>query len=420
MKSRNLTLLCCFFALLSIFSAERLEALAASVKATGMGAVGVSYPQDTLVVAYNPAGIVDICDRIDFELVYARDKGSATVYGNQSRAAPLVNGNFNAYHTKEFLAPSFGVSKRFCYGNFEFAAGLIVFNRTATKTTYKKPFPLLGTSPLGMEYIHETISPVIAAKYCNISVGITLNYMLQRFKVNGIENFDNPRFSSSPGNVTNRGYAYSNGVGLMFGVKWDIIPCLSVGAAFQPTTTMNNFGKYKGFLAQKGLLKIPPIGNAGVTWRFLPCASATFEVQYLGWNRCRCLNNPLVPNFLTARLGDESGAGFGFRSQWVYRVGADWDINNQWTVRAGARFAKASITPPNTAVNLLTCDTVGNYAMAGFSYRPKCNVELSFYYAHGFNRLVKGKDSIPLLFGGGEVNLRQEKDAFGFALGYNY
>lgn len=414
------TILPCLLSALCLLTPERVDALAASVKATGMGAVGVSYPQDTLSAAYNPAGHADIPDRVDFELNYGRDKGSATVYGNRSPAAPLVNGNFNAYHTKEALSPSFGIVKHFCYKNFELSAGFIAFNRTYSKTTYERPFPLLGTSNLGMEYIQETFAPVLAAKYCNHSIGIAINYNVQRLKANGIQNFDNLRFSSSPGNVTNRGYSYSNGVGFMIGWKWDIIPSLSVGVAFQPTCSMNHFGKYKGFLAQKGLLKVPPIGNAGVTWRFVPCASATFEVQYLGWNRCRSLNNPLQPNFLTSRLGDASGAGFGFRSQWVYRFGADWDYSDKLTLRAGCRFAKATVTPANTAVNLLTCDPVGNYVMTGFSYRPSCKSEISFYYALGLNRLVKGRGSIPLLLGGGEVNLRQEKNAFGLAYGYNY
>ncbi len=422
--SSFLTALLCVCSLMS--PANELDALVASVKATGMGAVGVAYPQDAMAGAYNPAGITDIGDRFDVAVTWIHDEGDTTIKGNLNPFIPNVNGTFPAYHRKDFFCPEFGINKHLCWGDWELAVGLVVFNRNASKTTYRTNFPLLGTSHLGLEYIHETFSPLLAVKFCNFSVGASFNYMIHRLKVEGLEFLDHPplglpSFSRYPGFVTNKGYDYAHGVNFTVGFKWDIMPCLSVGAAYQPTTTMGRFHKYRGFLAQKGLLKIPPIVSAGITYRFIPCASASFDVQYLGWNRVHSLHTPLLPNLFTHKLGDEEGAGFGWRSQWIYRFGVDWDINCAWTVRAGCRFAKSTIEPSQTAVNILTHDPAGNFVMGGFSWRPNGLIEISTYYAHGFERLIKGKNAIPPLpFGGGDVDIKQTKEVVGLSLGVNY
>ncbi len=68
MKSQYFKLLSCFGLVASFcMQSATAEAIYASVKATGMAATCVAYPLDTLVVAYNPAGITDVGDRIDLE-----------------------------------------------------------------------------------------------------------------------------------------------------------------------------------------------------------------------------------------------------------------------------------------------------------------------------------------------------------------
>lgn len=406
---------------------QNTEALIASVKATGMGAVGVAKPQDALAAAYNPAGITDIGDRIDAGIVWGHDQGDGIASGNRSPAAPLVNGKFNAFTTHDFYAPDFGINKQLCLYGWDVAVGLCVYNRNASKTTYGQSFPLFGTSNLGMEYIHQTISVPVAVKFCDHSFGVSLNYMVQRIKVNGLQRFDNPAFTRHPGFLTNKGYAYSNGVGFTLGWKWDILPSLSVGATFQPRTSMNRFGKYKGFLAQDGLLNIPPLASVGISYRYIPQSSINFDVQYVGWRNCRSIHNRIQPAFNNIllgqadyRLGGSKGLGFGWRSQWIYRVGIDYDLSCEWTVRAGARFAKSTIPASQTAVNLLTNDPCGNFIMGGFSYRPNETFEFSAYYANGFDRVTKGFNTIPAQLGGGNTSLKQAKTAVGLSLGYNY
>lgn len=407
-------------------ASSSLHGILASVKATGMGGVGVAYPQDAMAGVFNPAGIVDVCDRVDFGVDIVHEEGNAKIHGNiiPPQVLPGINGTFGAFRTKNLFNGQFGIIKSWCLCDWELSTSFVFFNRSASKTTYSTNFPLLGTSRLGMEYIHESGILMAAMRYCDFSFGIGAVIQGQRLKVNGLERFDNPLRSVNPGFVTNKGYDYSYGVTPVFGVKYDIIPCyLSVGASIQPKTKMSRFKKYKGFVAQHGRLDIAPRGNIGIHWQFMDCASVNFDVEYIAWQKIKSLHNPVFPNALISRLGSDSGAGFGLRSQTFYRFGVDWDIDCNWTVRAGFRYARCFFEPKSTAINVLTDETANTFITIGTSYRWNACTEISAYYAHGFKKTIKGHHSIPegfppRGFGGGEVDLTEQKDVVGVSFGW--
>lgn len=428
MNFRAFGFITCLGALaLSCLTTTKAEAILASVKTTGMAATGIAYPQDAVAAAFNPAGMADVGNRFDIGITWDHPIRHAHVHDNLV-PLPGINGQFNASRTNNFYTPDFGINYEIplcgCswYDNLDWlddvTIGLVLYNRNANKTTYNEPFPILGTTKLGMEYIHETISPTIAFKFCKIhNFGISINWMIQRLKVNGLQNFDNPLQSAHPGFVTNKGYSYSEGVGVTFGYRGQFFDWLSIGLTYQPKTHMSSFKKYKGFLAQNGRLDIPQKIGAGVAVRFLPCATIAFDVEHINWHNVKALSNPLLPNVFIAQLGNEDGAGFGFRNQLYFRVGVDYDLNDSWTVRAGYRYVKAPIRNTQTAVNLLTVDTVESYLTVGATWCINACNELSFFYAHGFNNEIKGKNSIPPQFGSGEVDLKEHDDALGISWG---
>jgi long-chain fatty acid transport protein len=424
------------------------EGIIASVKSLGMAATGVAYPLDSLCGAYNPAGNVEICDRVDVEFVWGRDWGRAKIHGNVLDSIPIVsaslgapiNGTYNAFRTKNSYDGNFGINKRLGACN-EWAVGLIVYNRNFNKTTYNKPFVLLGTSHLGMEYVHETISPIIAYKWDCHNFGLSINYMVQRLKVNGLEKLDkspdffNPLGTVALGHVTNRGYNYSTGWGFTLGWQWHVIPCVTIGLTYQPETSMRRFKKYKGFLAHKGKLNIPAMYSAGIAWTICDCVTVAFDYQRYEWDQIQALHNKLLHNGIIELLGSKHGPGFGFRSQNFYRFGVNWQVNDCWSLRAGYRYGNTPIRRSQTVVNLLTVDTVEQFFTLGTTYAFNCCHELSGFFAYGLTHRVKGKDSIPpgipntlvaaLLdqpfgFGGGEADLSAGKFALGVAWGWNY
>jgi long-chain fatty acid transport protein len=321
--------------------------------------------------------------------------------------------------TKDIYPAGFGLSKTWHINcDWNIAAGLILYNRNYQKTTYGRPIPLFGTSKPGLEYLHETISPIIAVQiYDSHTIGISANLQIERIKVNGLENFDNIFRSVDPGHVTNRGYGYAHGWGVTVGYFGQLTDELSIGLTYQPKTKMSRITKYSGFLAERGRLDVPRKIGAGIAYHFTPCLVMAFDVEQIQWEKVKALSNDFPAPM---RLGSSMGPGFGFINQWYYRVGLEWKFEECWTARIGFRHARTPVRKSQTAVNILTLDLVEDFITAGATWDLNCCNEISILGAYGFENTLKGKNSIPISFGGGEVNLKEQKFAIGVAWGWKY
>jgi long-chain fatty acid transport protein len=387
-----------------------------------MAATAIAYPLDAMCAAYNPAGIVWVGDRIDGGFAWLHDTGSATVSGNTLPAILGVNGKFKGMRTKDIYAGEGGFTKTFCCDCFQWAVGLIIYNRNFQKTTYHHFLPLFGTTHAGLEYLNETISPVAAVRFWDChSFGVSMDWQISRLKVNGLQNFDNATFSAHPGHVTNKGYSWSQGLTATIGYRWQVTDGIAVGVTYRPRTKMHKWNKYIGFMAQ-GRVDIPEKIGAGIAVDVLPCVTAAFDWEHIRWNNVRALHNPLLPNLFNSKLGDKNGVGFGFRNQDYYRVGLEYRHSEIWTFRIGFRHANTPIRKSQTAVNILTLDLVEDFLTVGATWAmTPCN-EFSFFYAYGFEHTVNGKNAIPpgAPFFGGNVKLKERKQALAFGWGWKY
>lgn len=436
-----------------LVQSNQAEAVIGSVKTFGMAATGVAYPQDAEAAMFNPAGAAEIGNRIDAGAAWIREKGHSTIEGNILNSIPIpavqaaiggqINGKRNGFRTKDFYSGDFGVNYRLGACD-EWAVGLVSYNRNFSKTTYSEPLVLFGTSNAGLEYLNQTVSGVIAYKLneCH-NFGLTVNCQIERLKVNGLEKFNFPSpFTGeprtiNPGHVSNKGYNWAVGWGVTLGWLWHVTDDITFGATYQPKTTMPKLKKYDGFVAG-GRIDIPAMWSVGIAYKYTECGTIAFDVQQYLWNDVRALNNPLLSDGIVQPLGAKNGPGFGFKNQTFYRLGIDYMLTNDLTVRAGYRYGKAPFGSSQTAVNVLTLDTVEQYVTVGASYRPTCAIELSTFFGYGFEKKIKGKDSIPegqpispLLpnppfpynahgLGGGEANLVESKYILGLSFGYDF
>lgn len=397
------------------------EALLAGVKVTGMAAATTAYPQDSFVAAYNPAGLAFINNRVDLGAAWDQTGQNARIIGN----ANGLDGFYPGDRTKDFYIAEF--AGRVGIG-CNLSAGLAIYNRNFIKTTYNSAFPAFGTENLGLEYLNETLAASAAWKiWENHSIGLSINFQFQRFKNNGLENLDlggfTPSTTVAPGFVTDNDYNWSSGVGATIG-WYSRFFCnkVGLGVAYSPKTKMQSFRRYRGFFAENGKFDLPQRWIAGVSWKWIPCSTVAFDVEWVDWEQIPALSNPLniIAGFADpeARLGGPQGTGFGFNSQIFYRVGIDYKIADL-TLRAGFRYAKAPIGPSQTATNILLLDTVEKFITVGATYQFDCSNELSFFAAWGLKNTINGEDSIPVpVFGGGEANIAQQKRVIGVSLGH--
>lgn len=412
-----------------------VDALLAGVKATGMAAACTSYPIDCFAGAYNPAGMTLLCDRFDVGVNSTRFSQSTTIENYTHPLFGPQNGTRNGARTPATYGAEFGITKHFCFTpcdqNVELAVSLIVYNRNFLKTTYKEPYTIFGTSDTGLEYINETVAPIISARlWDRHSFGIALNYQIQRLKINGLENFETilGGFSVDPTHTTNRGYNYSQGFGITLGYLCELTESLRIGASWQPKQNMSRFKKYDGFVADHGKFDLPQRAQVGISYSFSNNLTAAFDWEWINWASIPQLGNPTFPNFFTSLLGERDGAGFGWENQNYFRFGLDYAVNNCLTVRAGYRHVNTPIQPEFTAVNLLTLDLVEDVITCGATWASSERNEFSFFYAYGFKHTVNGENSIPtappffgnLIQQGSEINIRQSLMAFGLSWGRHF
>jgi len=385
------------------------------MKAKSMGGVGIALPQDSLAAATNPAGMAFVGNRLDAGLDWFRPIRDSEIQGNAFFGGATQS--YNANDKKDFFIPEFGYNRMI---RPDLAVGVSVFGNGGMNTSYTTPIPLFGTSKVTMDYSQLFISPTIAWKLNERNaIGAALNIAYHKFKVEGLENFQNPFFSSSPGDVTNRGYDSGWGWGLRIGWTGQVTDTVTLGATYQTKTWMGKLDKYKGLFANQGEMDVPENYGVGIAWKATPQFTLAADYQRINYGDVQSVGNPVDCLFLgRCKLGDSNGAGFGWRDTNVYKLGASYDWSKELVLRAGFATLKQPIPANQTFFNIIAPGVVENHLTLGATWIFDRDKELTFAYMHAFEKKVNGSGSIPPGFGGGEANLKMHEDALGVAFGW--
>ncbi len=386
------------------------------IKAKSMGGVGIALPQDALAAASNPAGIAWVGNRIDLGADWFSPDRGASITGS---GAPGANGTYDGNDTKSFLIPEFGYNRVI---NPSLTFGVAVYGNGGMNTDYRtNPFVAYGGSgPGGVDLMQLFIAPTLAWKSGNHAFGVSLNLAYQRFKAEGIQGFSSS--SASPGNVSNRGYDDSTGLGMRVGWTGQVSPTVTLGATYQTKTKMSEFDKYSGLFANQGDFDIPENYGVGVALKATPALTVAADVQQINYSDIPAVGNRVDCLFAGAcQLGSTNGPGFGWQDVTVYKFGLAYELKPGTTLRAGYVILDQPIPASQTFFNILAPGVVEDHLTLGLTLEMSRTSELSFMYMHAFEKKVNGSGSIPLApFGGGEANLRMSQNSFGVAYGWKY
>lgn len=321
------------------------------LKAQGMGGVGIALPQETLSGVANPANLGFVGNRLDVELNYFRPVRDGEITGNLIG----MNGTYDANGRKDFLIPGFGINRMI---RPDLALGLLVYGNGGMNTTFKSnnPFGVFGGSvPAGVDYMQLFISPTLAYKLNqNHSIGISLNYAYQQFAAQGLEGFGFGGFSSSPGNLSNRGRDDSSGWGARLGWTGKVSDNVTLGAMVQPKTNMGKLSKYQGLFRNQGDLDIPATYGAGIAVKATPKLTIAGDIQQIDYGKVPAIGT--TPDCLFAgacALGASNGPGFGWKNMTAYKIGVSYEVSRSLTLRAGFATGKQPIPPQYTLLNII-------------------------------------------------------------------
>lgn len=391
------------------------------IKSQGMGGVGIALPQSSLAAATNPAGMVWVGNRMDVGLVWFRPIRQATIHG--SAAGPMINGTYDANDTKNFFLPSFGYN-RLVSDNVSW--GISIYGNGGMDTDFNQRIPLFGSRKVQMDLQQVFIAPTVSWKITpNQSFGIAANFAYQRFKIAGLQNFDNPMYSADPGHVTNNGRDSSYGAGIHLGWLGNLTDYITLGLTWQSKTYMTEFDKYSGLFANQGDFDIPATYGAGITVHATDALTLSADVQRILYSDVDAVGNDSLSN-LKARhqLGADNGPGFGWRDVTAYKLGISYKVNNALTLRTGYDHSSQPIARHQTLLNVLAPGVVQDHATLGVTWTFENGSELSLSYMHAFEQEVEGRHSIfpgpPAMGGmmGGEADLQMYQDSLG--IGYSW
>ena len=379
------------------------------IKAKGMAGVGIALPQDALAAATNPAGMVMVGNRLDVGLDWFRPNRETQL--DSSSYGPLA-GTYSGNDTKNFFIPEFGYNQML---NPNMSWGISVYGNGGMNTDYKDinartGGAVFGTGKLGVDLMQLFIAPTFAMKLNpDHAIGVSLNLAYQRFKAEGLQNFDGLA-SSNPGSVTNNGYDSSTGWGVRLGWTGKVAPNVTLGATYQSKTRMGKFSKYKGLFAEQGDFDIPANYGVGIAVKVAPQTTIAADIERIQYSGVKAIANPIT---MTAQLGTDGGSGFGWRDMTVYKLGVSHELSNALTLRAGYSKGRQPIPSDQTFFNVIAPAVVEDHLTLGATWALANNAELSLGYMHAFNKTVNGTGP----FGSG-VNIRMYQNSFGVAYGW--
>jgi long-chain fatty acid transport protein len=260
------------------------------------------------------------------------------------------------------------------------------------------PYNLLcGNGRLGVDLSQLVVAPTLAWRFQpNQSIGIAPLFAYQRFKEEGLQAFDNPVASTSPGNVANRGYDHSTGWGARIGYYGQITPQFAIGATYQSKISMGKFDKYKGLFAESGGFDIPSNWGIGIAVRPAPQWLLALDYERINYSDVKSVHDPvnnIVQCFggnLSDCLGASNGAGFGWQDVDAIKLGVQYELNSQWTLRAGYNHSDNPIRTSDLAFNILAPGVVQHHATAGATWKWDAQNELTGAFMYAFNNSVQG------------------------------
>ncbi|MGE3954156.1 MAG: OmpP1/FadL family transporter [Parachlamydiales bacterium] len=351
------------------------------VKSKMMGGVGVAYPQDAFASAMNPAGLIQMCNRWDVGFHWWGLNGRLD---QESFDPPFA---YQARTHENLYWPEVAISYAFCPC---MSAGLAFYATGGFRTNYGETLAV-GTLPpnvLSSHYNLYTLTPSLSWRLsCLHSLGVAVNISVGYFRMTGLEAFDDPLFTVTPGYFTDKGNNYSAGIGVRVGWLGQLTPKLSLGATYQSKTWMNHYADYRGFFADHGNFDLPSQWGFGITYKWLPCLVTSIDIVRVNWTDVKMLRN----DNNQARFGAIDGRGFGWRDTWIVKGGFAYTFCKCYTIRGGWNYGDQLFGGPETLLNAIPLAPVEHFASIGLTWAFGC-WEASIDYVYGLRHGVDYED----------------------------
>lgn len=404
------------------------------MKAKGMGGASMAVAQDAFGGANNPASMAFVGNRFELGVDAFMPTRSAERTGG---AAFGLDGSADS-DSNQFFIPELAFNHMV---GANVALGVTLYGNGGLNTDYPggqlpsasacagfNPTPgpynlLCGNGRLGVDLSQLVVAPTAAWQFVpGHSIGVAPLLAYQRFKAEGLQAFTG--FSTSPSNMTNNGYDSSTGWGARVGYFGQITPQIAVGAAYSTKISMGEFDKYKGLFAQQGGFDIPSNWSVGVAFQPTPKWLIALDYERINYSDVASVHNDSSLLLACAGgntancLGGSNGAGFGWQSINVWKVGVQYAVNERWTVRAGYNHSDNPVRPQDVTINILAPGIVTDHATLGATWSLDEHNEITGAFMYAFNNSVQGASLFNNFIPGANMQEQVQLKEYSFGLQY--
>ena len=387
----------------------------------GMGGSGVALPQDSVIAAINPAGMVFVGDRFDFgAAIYFPSIYYYANAGNPVGTNVLVSPGTHYSGISVFVLPDMGVNWQIdkeqsfgisIYSLAGFGSSYAATGIDARAATGARTPGVFGTGRLTSDLKQAIASLTYAHKITeHSSFGIALLLAGTRFISRGAnalapltETFNRTGNLAAVTNLSNNGVDYAFGLGMRVGAMMHPFSILDVGASYQPRIHMGRLHRYSDAFPGHGEFDIPANGVIGIALHALKTLVFTADVQQIWYSGVSFYNNngnaltnggcsPATPQFC---IGGEQGAGFGWRNSTSVKLGVQWQASEQWIWRAGWNYNKSTIRDSQILSSIIAPGAViANVITGGATYIINKRNQLSGFLFWIPTQSVTGTNSL--------------------------
>jgi long-chain fatty acid transport protein len=150
------------------------------------------------------------------------------------------------------------------------------------------------------------------------------------------------------------------GAGFHLGVFWQPDPILSLGATYRSRVWSERYEKYRLARTFQGPMDMPPQWGVGLAIKPPPVPKLTLagDVKHIAWQSVKSIGGK-----------EPADGGFGWHNQFVFAVGAAYDVTDKLTGRIGYNYGKSPIDEEHLFANFLFPAISEHHITVGASYK---------------------------------------------------
>lgn len=327
----------------------------------GMAGAVVAAPQDAGTMITNPAGAATLgVEEVRF------DMGVGVL--NPPRRVNGIDSDSDFY-----MIPSGAVVFRL---TDRLTAGMSMAGQSGMGVDFPDTVPVPGNQAIVTTKQFYKVAPGVAYQVTDaLSIGLALNLDYQSLAMR------TPTFSLPQNQVY--------GLGVTAGAIYKVNDMIQVGATWVSEQEMQDFHFNAGGPIEFQM-NAPQQFAVGVAVRPLAGLLIEADVKHIAFSdvlgRIEVDNPARVP-------GIPAAFNFGWDDQWVFAIGAQYEVNPKTWVRVGYNFGESPIGPEDVDANIGSLAITEHHATVGLTRQLTDRIFGSLSYAHAFHNEVRSSIS---------------------------